>query len=75
MLNVDIVTPVNNIIICKERQSLIITLAFNENVIMKGKKERESASEIHRSSFLFECICHLGFFSLFSPLKKKYKKP
>lgn len=30
MLNGDIVTPVNSIIICKERQSLIITLAFND---------------------------------------------
>lgn len=43
MLNFDIVTPVNSIIICKERQSLIITLAFNEYFIIK-KKERESAS-------------------------------
>lgn len=38
MLNVDIVTPVNSIIICKERQSLIITLAFNEYFIIKKKK-------------------------------------
>lgn len=43
MLNVAIVAPVNNVIISKEGQRLIITLAFNEYFIIKNK-ERESAS-------------------------------
>lgn len=47
MLNFDIVTPINSIIICKERQSLIITLAFNEYFIIKKKKK---GKVLHKST-------------------------
>lgn len=47
MLNGDIVTPVNSIIICKERQSLIITLAFNDTSQLKKRKK---GKVLHKST-------------------------